>query len=195
MDMENTPKGDESAIPGATPENGGGAATLPPADLVPDSVTLVSHHLQGESAPQVPLNRDGTPRKKPGRKPGQKNGTGVSASVPGQVSTPKTKAQIKAAQISSEQTAKLIVGSAVGALIEVLGPEMDFENQGEADNMVAVTTAYLEAKGGAELSPEAALALSLSGYFFPRLRHPTIREKITGFFKSGFKAISAIFRR
>lgn len=208
MDTANTSNGEVLGDPGATPENPGGLAGPPGADSVGDSlqsqspevttVSLVQSALQApEVAPQV-LNKDGTPRRKPGRKPGQKNGEGAAAvtgAAPAKVSPAKTAAMVKAQQLTSEQTAKALINTTLGVLVETIGPEWDFDSPEEAASMKLAVAAYIDAKGGANLSPEAMLGLSLAGYGFPRLKHPNTREKIGGFFRSAFSALRAIFRR
>ncbi len=148
------------------------------------------------------LNRDGTPRKKPGRKPGQKNGmkAGEVASdetpaAAGAVSPPKTPQEKKAVRLASDQTARAVLNTTVGVMCELVGPEWDFQNQGEADGMRIALAAYIEAKGGGELSPEVAMLLVTSGYALPRFRHPNTREKIGAFFTNALNAFKRIFSR
>ena len=148
------------------------------------------------------LNRDGSPRKKPGRKPGTKNAPrpaeiGVVSDAPINTgSGPKSPMQRKAERASAQELARAILATAVGSMNALVGPEWDFQTQEEADGMKAALAAYIEAKGDGQLSPEAMLLLVVAGYSLPRFAHENTRSKFGGFFgkvleglKSGFRAI------
>jgi hypothetical protein len=182
---------DNSALPGTIPEKSG-------ALLLGE---LTSHV---ETATEAPiLNKDGTIRKKPGRKPGQKTGMAASEIPNGegaQTATlsptkPKTPQEKKSVRLGCDQTARAILGTTVGAMRELVGPEWDFSSQEEADGMRIALAAFIEAKGGGEMSPELALLLVTCGYAGPRFAHENTRAKIGGFFKSCYNAIRDVFKR
>lgn len=110
---------------------------------------------------------------------------------------PKSASEKKAIRMGCDQTARAILGTAVGAMRELVGEEWNFQSQEEADGMRVALAAYLEAKGGGEMSPEMALLLMTSGYVAPRFGHQNTRDKfgaffgkVGGWFKSTFKALS-----
>lgn len=202
-DIKN-PDNSELGDSGAMPQNGGEPASFPPPDpgnqngQLPgvSTVSLLAPALQAASGETVTLNKDGTPRRKPGRKPGQKTGEGVTAqNVTPKATVPKTAAQVKAQTMTSEQTARMVINASVGAMVEMVGPEWDFQDALEADTMKTVVTAYIDAKGGAAMSPEAMLLLALAGYGLPRAKEPNTREKFASFFGGVWKAIAGAFKR
>jgi hypothetical protein len=171
-------------------------------ETVPQSLTLSG--LIGETEMQAQptiLNKDGSVKKKPGRKPGQKNA--VTPPVEGEETmqatmsptAPKTPQAKKAVRLGCDQTARAILGTTVGALREFIGPEWDFTSQEEADGMRIALAAYIESKGGGEMSPEVAMLLVSCGYIAPRFKHENTRSKVGGFFKSSWDAIRDVFRR
>lgn len=191
-----TVSGEAEPSPAAPPVD---AATLP--EIIPaDSVTL-SDLLDNAptSGKTVILNRDGTVRKKPGRKPGQKSAVPAAGSDPEPATlspaAPKTPQEKKAVRLGCDQTARAILGTTVGAMRELVGPEWDFTSQEEADGMRIALAAFIEAKGGGEMSPEIALILVTCGYAGPRFAHENTRTKVGGFFKSAWNGFKALFSR
>jgi len=179
-----------------------GAATSPEI-ITPESVKLSDLLGGGQTPAQTTiLNRDGTVRKKPGRKPGQKNAvssapatdqTGEPATLA--PATPKSPQEKKAVRLGCDQTARAVLGTVVGAMREFVGPEWDFANQEEADGMRIALAAYIEAKGGGEMSPELALILVSTGYAAPRFAHQNTRDKFGRFFGGAWNAIKDVFKR
>jgi hypothetical protein len=80
-------------------------------------------------------------------------------------------------------------------MIALVGPEWDFQNQAEADGMKAAVSAYIEAKGDGQLTPEAMLLLVVAGYALPRAAHENTRSKLEGFFSGLWNGLKSIFRR
>jgi hypothetical protein len=78
---------------------------------------------------------------------------------------------------------------------ELVGPEWDFTSQDEADGMRIALAAFIEAKGGGEMSPEIALILVTCGYAAPRFQHENTRTKVGGFFASAWNGFKALFSR
>lgn len=183
--------------------NGEGPASSSPPDTfvvgegpqdTEQIVTLDNPALQAPESPDIVRNKDGTVRRKPGRKPGQQSGTGQS-SVSNVTAKVKTPAQKKAETLTNEQTALFIITMTSNMLIGGIGKEWEFNDQQEADTIKAVTTAYLESKGGAGLSPESMLLLTLSAYAMPRFQHENTRTKLGAFFGSAWQAFKSLFRR
>lgn len=188
-----------------TPENGESASVGAQTETIPEIILSTAMSMEtltdGLTGETPILNRDGTLRKKPGRKPGQKNGTGAAAvtdtatPIPATPATPQTPHAKKAVRLASDQTARAILNTVVGVMCEAVGPEWDFVNQAEADGMRIALAAYVEAKGGGEMSPELAMLLVTSGYALPRMRHENTRTKLANFFGGTFKAIRSVFTR
>jgi hypothetical protein len=178
-------------------------AATSPEIIPPQAVTLSDLSGDTAGAKTTILNRDGTVRKKPGRKPGQKNAVHSTTSAtdstgePATLSpaTPKTPQEKKAVRLGCDQTARAILGTAVGAMRELVGPEWDFTSQEEADGMRIALAAYIEAKGGGEMSPEVALILVSCGYVGPRFAHENTRTKVGGFFRGAWEAFKGVFSR
>lgn len=156
-----------------------------------DSVSLLAPSLSVEYADKPALNLDGTLRKKRGRKPGQKNGE--KAVVTSEVK--KTATQSQAQKLTAEQTAKLLLNTGVGMLVELIGIEWDFESVEEATTLKMSVAAYIESKGGTQLSPELILVLALGSYALPRARHRNTREKITYFLREVVGKVLRLFKR
>lgn len=156
-----------------------------------DSVSLLAPSLSVEYADKPALNLDGTLRKKRGRKPGQKNGE--KPVVTSEVK--KTATQTQAQKLTAEQTAKLLLNTGVGMLVELIGIEWDFESVEEATTLKMSVAAYIESKGGTQLSPELILVLALGSYALPRARHRNTREKLTYFRREFMGRVSRLFRR
>lgn len=154
------------------------------------TVNLLSDVVQAPDVEPVMYNKDGSVRRKPGRKPGQTTGSGATSTA--KVVQAKTPAQIKAQQVSSEQAAKVLINAGVGALVELIGPEWDFDSEDEALTMKLAVTGYIDSKGGANLSPEAMLFLTLSGYSLPRVKHPNTRNKFKAFFGGLWNALKRV---
>lgn len=185
-----------------TPSDSG---NMPPVDvaaspeIIPPSMVSVSDLLGGAPSEQkgVILNRDGSIRKKPGRKPGQKYGTSETTSAPSSEApaAPKSPQEKKAVRLGCDQTARAVLNMVVGGMRELVGPEWDFQSQEEADGMRIAVAAYIESKGGGEMSPELALFLVTTGYAAPRFKEPNTREKFGAFFGTAWKAITDVFKR
>jgi hypothetical protein len=190
------------------PKEDGGEGVQPSGSVAENPVTL--EQLTGSSdssgaAPLAPaLNKDGTIRKKPGRKPGQKNApktgdtqeTSDTQAPAATVSpTAKTPQDRKAVRLGCDQTARAVLGTTVGALRELVGPEWDFSSQEEADGMRIALGAYIEAKGGGSMSPELALLLVTCGYAGPRFAHENTRSKFKSFFSTVLNALKGVFGR
>lgn len=166
-----------SGSTGATPENASPAATGDAPIL--SSIDLLGDVLQTPDVEIVKFNKDGSVKKKPGRKPGQQNAT-VSRET---IARPaKTAIQKKADLLTAEQTAKMFINMAIGLAVNVIGDEWNFDSQEEADTMKTVVTAYIDAKGNGQLSPETMLAIALVGFSASRMRHENTQAKIGKFF-------------
>ena len=142
------------------------------------------------------LSANGTFRRKPGRKPGAKPSTapGIPATdAPAPVA--KSPTEKRAARAASDELARAVLATSVGAMIALVGPEWDFQNQAEADGMKAAVSAYIEAKGDGQLTPEAMLLLVVAGYALPRAAHENTRSKLEGFFSGLWNGLKSIFRR
>jgi hypothetical protein len=188
--------GNAETPPAAPPVDAATSPEIIPAYSVSLSDLVASEPTAGKT---VILNRDGTVRKKPGRKPGQKNATPATGADPEPATlssaTPKTPQEKKAVRLGCDQTARAILGTTVGAMRELVGPEWDFTSQEEADGMRIALAAYIEAKGGGEMSPELALVLVSCGYVGPRFAHENTRTKVGGFFRKAWDGFKSLFSR
>lgn len=193
-----TISGEAEPSPAAPPVDAATSPEIIPADSVTLSDLLDNAPTSGKT---VILNRDGTVRKKPGRKPGQKNAvpnasdTSAPAGATLSPAAPKSPQEKKAVRLGCDQTARAILGTTVGAMRELVGPEWDFTSQEEADGMRIALAAFIEAKGGGEMSPEIALILVTCGYAGPRFAHENTRAKVGGFFASAWNGFKALFSR
>jgi len=155
----------------------------------------------GDAPPELPVNRDGTPKRKPGRprkmKPeDQQELPGISGPVnPAPQTAPKTPAARKANRVASDELARAILNLSVGSLSALVGPEWDFNSTEEAQGMKGAVSAYIEAKGDGQLSPEALLALVVASYAMPRFAHENTRTKMGGFFSGLWNGVKSIFKR
>lgn len=125
-------------------------------------------------------------KRKPGRPRKNKEMAPAQDKEPAQ---PKSPAEKKSVRLGCDQTARAILCTVVGGLRELVGPEWDFADQAEADGMRIALGAYLEAKGGGEMSPEIALILMTCGYAGPRFAHENTRSKFSAFFGKIFAII------
>ena len=155
----------------------------------------------GDTPPELPVNRDGTPKRKPGRprkiKPeDQQELPGISGPVnPAPQTVPKTPAARKANRVASGELARAILNLSVGSLSALVGPEWDFNSPEEAQGMKGAVSAYIEAKGDGQLSPEVLLALVVASYAMPRFAHENTRAKMGGFFSGLRNVVKSIFKR
>lgn len=138
-----------------------------------------------DSAPVVKKKPRGRPRK-------IAEGSPVVAPAP----TSKTPAERKAQTAASAEVARAVVGTTVGAMIALVGPEWDFESQQESDGVKGAVAAYIDAKGDGKVTPETMLLLVVAGYALPRTAHQNTRDKLGAFFgglwsslKTGVKAL------
>lgn len=183
-----------------TPVDTGAAATVTGNDSTANAETLDSLMGNVQTVEGPILNKDGTERKKRGRKSNAERAK-LAASEPATEpanltpSTPKTPQEKKAVRLGCDQTARAILGTTVGVMREFVGPEWDFTSQEEADGMRIALAAYIESKGGGEMSPEVALLLVTSGYAAPRFQHQNTRAKFAAFFGSAWSAIKGVFSR
>lgn len=197
-DLDNSNSSQVSGTPDNVPPVD--AATSPEIIREAEGVTLAALVDNGPAHSEpVILNKDGTVRKKPGRKPGQKTATPAPA-ADGETATlspaaPKSPQEKKAVRLGCDQTARAILGTAVGAMRGLVGPEWDFQSQEEADGMRIALAAFIEAKGGGEMSPELALLLVTCGYAGPRFAHENTRSKFGAFFGSAWNAFKSLFSR
>lgn len=199
-DLDNSNSSQVSGAPDNVPPVD--AATSPEIIREAEGVTLAALVDNGlaHSEPVI-LNKDGTVRKKPGRKPGQKSAPAAALSsddpAPATLSpaAPKSAQEKKAVRLGCDQTARAILGTTVGAMRELVGPEWDFQSQEEADGMRIALAAFIEAKGGGEMSPELALLLVTCGYAGPRFAHENTRSKFGAFFGGAWNAIKGVFSR
>lgn len=197
-DLDNSNSSQVSGTPDNVPPVD--AATSPEIIREAEGVTLAALVDNGPAHSEpVILNKDGTVRKKPGRKPGQKTAMPAPA-ADGETATlspaaPKTTQEKKAVRLGCDQTARAILGTTVGAMRELVGPEWDFQSQEEADGMRIALAAFIEAKGGGEMSPELALLLVTCGYAGPRFAHENTRSKFGAFFGGVWNAIKGVFSR
>lgn len=194
---------DDADLPIDAPKANPDPDTLP--EIIPKTPTvddLLAYANAGfvtsdDGSPILGVN--GQPKKKPGRKPGGKNApsgayTGTetpTAAAP----TAKTPATRKAQRVASEELARAVLSTSVGAMVALVGPEWDFQSQAEADGMKAATAAYIEAKGDGQLTPEAMLLLVVAGYALPRAAHENTRTKFGAFFSGLLNGLRRIFSR
>ena len=179
----------------------GATLSEPPVAATPAAVSIsdIAGQFQidlGDAAPTAPMNRDGTPKRKPGR---PRKNTEIlpvdptsPAANPTPAVTPKTPAARKANRVASDELARAILNLSVGGLSALVGPEWNFQSPEEAQGMKAAVSAYIEAKGDGQLSPEALLALVVASYAVPRFAEENTRSKLGGFFGkvwSGFKSL------
>lgn len=171
-----------SGVAGATPID----SPAPTGESAPDTVTpsvadigeLVRGNVIGEiygarGSNSVPLNRDGTVKRKPGRP------SNASRGLPG---TPaKSEPEKRSARISSTEASRAIVNLSNSFLVGALGDEWQFDSQAECDGMREAVAAYVEAKSDGTMSPDALLALVVAGYAAPRVTRPVTRGKIRTF--------------
>jgi hypothetical protein len=191
--------------PSIVPVAGAGAAA-PLPDTINDGPAVVTadtlrngfdplvHQVGANGEPLLSAN--GTFRRKPGRKPGAKPSTapGIPATdAPAPVA--KSPTEKRAARAASDELARAVLATSVGTMIALVGPEWDFQNQAEADGMKAAVSAYIEAKGDGQLTPEAMLLLVVAGYALPRAAHENTRSKFEGFFSGLWNGLKSIFRR
>ncbi len=154
----------------------------------------------GDNAPAAPLNRDGTPKRKPGRPrkmalEDQQNLPGVDPTSPAANPTPKTPAARKSSRISSAELSRAILHLSVGGMAALVGPEWDFNSPEEANGMRSAVGAYIEAKGDGKISPEALLALVVASYAVPRFSHENTRSKLGGFFGKVWDGFKSLWKR
>lgn len=175
-------------------------AATPPAASISEIAGQFQIDL-GDGAPSLPVNRDGTPKRKPGRprkirpEDAQELPGVVSAPAAPAQSAPKTPAARKANRVASDELARAILNLSVGSLSALVGPEWDFQSPEEAQGMKGAVSAYIEAKGDGQLSPEALLLLVVGSYAVPRFGHENTRSKLGAFFKGVFKAVKGVFSR
>lgn len=169
------------------PQDAGGADIVtetktPPADepasATPQGFTLESlgygEPADGNSAPPVVKAKRGRPRKV--------DTPATVSTAPAVAQAPRTPAERKAQKVASEELARAILGTGVGAMVALVGPEWDFQSPEEAAGMKAAVATYIDAKGDGKISPEAMLLLVVAGYALPRAAEPNTREKLGAFF-------------
>jgi hypothetical protein len=152
----------------------------------------------GDSAQTVPLNRDGTPKRKPGRP--RKDAAQISPALGDTAQTPATQpakspAAKKANRVAADELARAILNLSVGGMSAMVGPEWQFQSPEEAQGMKAAVAAYIEAKGDGQLSPEALLALVVASYAVPRFAEENTRTKLGGFFGKIWDGFKGLWRR
>ena len=189
----------ENSLPsGAMPDAGEAVAAASLDSITGDYIALVD---TAQTPP--PLNRDGTPKRKPGR-PRKNPASGnppvidlgdTPASVPASPAAPKTPAQRRAQRVSSDELARMILNLTVGGAAALIGEEWQFQTPEEAQSMKATLSAYIESKGDGNASPEAMLLLVTAAYAVPRFAHENTRSKLGAFFGKCWNAITGVFKR
>lgn len=169
----------ETEIP-ATGETGGDSVPeteTPAPESAPAGFSLESlgygEPSNGSEPPPVVKAKRGRPRKVV---------TDAPASAPVVAQAPRTPAERKAQRVASEELARAVLGTSVGAMVALVGPEWDFQSPDEAAGMKAAVATYIDAKGDGKISPEAMLLLVVAGYALPRTAHPNTRDKLGAFF-------------
>lgn len=198
---------DHSGLPdnAVMPVDATSTAPEVPASPPVVSITDISASYDKNIDQAAPLNRDGSPKRKPGRPrkmasadqqalPGIDLGDGPSpaAAAPTPAKSPAAK---RAARVSSDELARAVLHLSVGGMSALVGPEWDFQSPEEALGLKSAVSAYIEAKGDGQLTPENMLLLVVASYALPRFKEPNTREKIGGFFKGALNALRALFKR
>ena len=127
-------------------------------------------------------------KKKPRGRP-RKDATEAAPIVAAAPATAKTPAERKAQAAASDELARALVGTSVGAMIALVGPEWDFQSPEEAQGVKAAVSTYINAKGDGKITPEAMLLLVVAGYALPRTAHQNTREKLGAFFGGMWSAL------
>lgn len=161
------------------------------------------HAVHDTAALPLPTNLDGTPKRKRGRPRKVQGGEPPAINLgdsPAPVATPAPKRVIspnekKANRLACDEMARQILNTVVGGMKTAVGPEWEFESAEEAQGMKAALSAYIEYKGGGEMTPDAAMALAALSYTAPRFAHKNTREKFGAFFGSVKRGFLALFGR
>lgn len=136
------------------------------------------HAVNADGSPR--LKADGTYALKRGRKAGAATAQ-APAPAPATAESKPAPLSVKKARdaglVNNKAAARATVKTVVGVLGGVIGPEWDFESPEEADGMVEAVTAYYDANGQVQMSPEAVLLFQVAGYALPRFQHPNTRGK------------------
>lgn len=187
-----TPETGENQTEKTTPENSSENTPESQAENLAGQMTLenmtveVSQIYAGFDPAKHAVNPDGTPKKradgqfasKRGRKPGQTNAP-ASPAPAAPVSAPlSVKKARESGLVTNKAAAHATVKMAVTALGSTIGPEWDFETPEEAQNMIDAVTAYYDANGQVQISPELMLALQVGMYAAPRVQHPNTKSKL-----------------
>lgn len=132
------------------------------------------------------VNPDGSPKLKKGGgyalKRGRKKNDPTQPTQVG-VSTIRSSADPASdVRITNDQAAAMFSGMTVGVCTMLLGKEWEVDNAAEKKALVESTRSYLDATGGADMSPGVALILTwIGGYGFPRLVMPETQSRLTRF--------------
>jgi hypothetical protein len=195
-DTINNPEKSDTLETMPLPATGNGPSASGDADGL--SILALVQSVASEKStesPKIPLGRDGQIKRKPGRPrkmPVDDTHTDLPAS-PAPVK--KSSVDAKASKAASDELARILVNTGVGAMSALIGDEWNFQTQDEADGMRQAVGAYINTKGNGELSPEAMLVLVIMGYSMPRIGHENTRTKLGKFFGNVWTGIKAVFKR
>lgn len=192
IDSEETPGENTQMAEGATPPEPGAAATAPVVSIL----TLADGGVNSATV-TLPTNADGTVKRRPGRPrknplPDTANASTQSAS-PAVPSTPKTTVQKKATKAATIGMASTVLNTIQAGMCNLVGNEWAFQNQDEADTLRNSLVNFIEAKGGAEMTPEMDLIFTTAAYAFPRFGHENTRSKMSKFFGGLWSKVSGLF--
>lgn len=178
---------------GATPPEPGAAATAPVVSIL----SLVDGGVNSATVTLTPpLNADGTVKRKRGRpRKNPDTATASTQSAPPAVtqSAPKTTVQKKATKAATIGMAKTVLNTVQAGMCNLVGEEWAFANQEEADQLRDSLVNFIEAKGGAEMTPEMDLLFTTAAYAFPRFGHENTRSKMSKFFGGIWAKVSGLF--
>lgn len=191
----------ESLPSDATSDAGGAVAAASPVSIV----EILGHYAPAapsDQPPPIATNRDGSVKRKPGRprKVAQVGGEIPTinlgdGSAPATPALAKTPAQRRAQRVSSDELARAILNVSVGGMASLVGPEWQFNSPDEAQGMKSAVSAYIEAKGDGNITPESMLLLVVASYAAPRFAEPNTRDKFGAFFGGAWKAFKGLFGR
>lgn len=130
-------------------------------------------------------NEDGTPRMRVdgsyALKRGRKAGTSIAqaSQIVAEKPAPMSAKAARAANVvTNKAAAHATVKTVVTMLGGMVGEEWNFADQDEADAMVQAVTAYYDANGQIQMSPETMLGIQLIAYAAPRVQHPNTKSKL-----------------
>lgn len=112
----------------------------------------------------------------------------IPGEAPQEPVKPQSPARKRQVRVTSDQTASMLLNFTVGGMAAVVGPEWDFQSPEEAQSLKAAVSAYIEAKGNGQMSPEMMLILAIGAYSLPRIIVPNTQQKFAFVFGRAWNA-------